>query len=101
MSEALHKHYFSVMFGQLDGSENLRKGYARWCQAGDAAFDQIRRFYTLTSSLPVAGDRLCFSHNDESAGLYIEQRELFSTSDSSSMLLVYHVCAKYIENLEE
>lgn len=101
MSDALRKRYFSVMFGQLDGSETLRKGYARWCQACDAVFDQIHRFYKLTNSLPVAGDRLCLSYSGGGEELRIEQRELFSTADSSSMLLVYHVCADEIEGLEE
>ncbi|WP_151087027.1 hypothetical protein [Hymenobacter baengnokdamensis] len=101
MSEAVHKRYHSVMLGQLDGSERLSKGYARWCRAHDAALDQIHRFYKLTNSLPVAGDRLTHADSPGGEELYIEQRELFTTSDSSPMLLVYHLCAAYIEDLEE
>jgi hypothetical protein len=101
MGDALRKRYFSVMFGQLDGSERLRNGYTRWCRACDATFDQIHRFYKLTNNLPVAGDRLSLAYEDGSEELYIERRELFSTADSSPMLLVYHVCADDIEGLEE
>lgn len=101
MSEALHKRYRDVMFEQPGGSSRLQKGYARWCRAHDAAFDQIHRFYTLTNSLPVAGDRLCSSYRDGGEDLQIEQRLLFSTPDSPSILLVYKICADYIEELEE
>lgn len=99
MNEALHEHYASVMLRQLHSSEQLRKSYARWCRAHNAAFDQIRRFYTLTNSLPVAGDRLCFAYSEGSEELNIEQRELFSTADSSSMLIVYHVRAAHMTDL--
>jgi hypothetical protein len=101
MSEALRRRYHRVMHRELDASEFLRQGYARWCRAHDAAFDQIHRFYKLTNSLPVAGDRLSLAYSDGGEELCIEQRQLFTTLNPSPMLLVYYVCADEIEDLEE
>lgn len=101
MSEALRRRYHRVMYGELDADEFLRQGYARWCQAQNAAFDQIHRFYKLTNSLPVAGDGLSLAYSDGGQELRIEQRQLFTTLDPSPMLLVYYVCADEIADLEE
>jgi hypothetical protein len=100
MSEALDKHYKNQMLGLQEGNEQLRREYERWCRARDAAFDQIHRFYTLTSSLPVTGDRLEVGYQDGGETLRIEQRLLFSMADSGDVLLVYEVCSDEIEELQ-
>jgi hypothetical protein len=101
MSEALGKRYQTVMFGQPEGSELLRTGYDRWLRTHAAAFDQIHRFFTLTNSLPVVGDRLLQTGCTGGDALRIEQRMIFSTDDSQAVLLVYQVCSEEIEDLEE
>ena len=101
MTEALEKRYQTVIYGPPDGHEHLRSQYDRWCRARDAAYDQIHRFFTLTNSLPVPGDRLLLGYRDGGEDLYIEKRLLFSTPDSPTILLVYEVRGDYMEELEE
>lgn len=101
MSEALGKRYKTVMHGQQEGNELLRIGYDRWLRAHDAAFDQIHRFFILTNSLPVVGDRLWSSGNTGGHVLRVEQRMIFSTDDSQAILLVYQVCSEEIDDLEQ
>jgi len=101
MSEALHKCYRTVMFEQSEGNELLRKSYDRWLRAHSAAFDQIHRYFTLTGNLPVEGDCLSMSYRDGGEVLRIEQRIIFSTPDSATILLAYEVCSNEIEELEK
>jgi hypothetical protein len=100
MSEVLDKRYKTQMLGIPEGNEQLRREYECWYRARDAAFDQIHRFYTLTNSLPVAGDRLEVRYQDGGETLRIEQRMLFSIADSEDVLLVYEVSSDEIEALE-
>lgn len=101
MTEALGKRYRVVMYGPPGGHEHLRSQYDRWSRARNAAYDQIHRFYTLTNSLPVVGDRLLLGYHDGGEDLYIEKRLLFSTPDSPTILLVYEVRGDYMEELED
>jgi hypothetical protein len=100
MSKALDRLYKTQMLGLPEVDERLRREYERWCRARDAAFDQIHRFYTLTNSLPVAGDRLQVNYRDGGETLRIKQRLLFSMADSGDVLIVYEVCSDEIEDLE-
>lgn len=101
MNEALGKRYQTVMYGPPGGDEHLRSQYDRWIRARDAAYGQIHRFFTLTNSLPVAGDRLLLGYRDGGEDLYIEKRLLFTTPDSPTVLLVYEVRGDYMEELED
>jgi hypothetical protein len=101
MSEAMHKRYWNVMYERPEASEQLRIEYGQWRQVHDAAFDQIHRFFKLTNSLPVVGDTLLLGGANSRDTLRIEERLLFTTEDSETVLLVYHVCSDEIEELEE
>lgn len=100
MSEALNKRYRNQILGLPESNEQLRKDYERWYRARDASFDQIHRFYILTNSLPITGDRLQVDYQDGGETLRIEQRLLFSMAGSGDVLLVYEVCSDEIEGLE-
>jgi hypothetical protein len=101
MSEAMHKRYRNVMYERPEATEQLRMEYGRWRQAHDAAFGQIHRFFKLTNSLPVVGDTLWLGGANDCDTLRIEERLLFTTDDSETVLLVYQVCSVEIEELEE
>lgn len=109
MNKALGKRFQVVMYGPPGGHEHLRSQYDRWCRSRDGAYDQIHRFFTLTNSLPVAGDCLLLGGRDGGGGpsidggedLYIEKRLMYSSPDSPTILLVYEVRGDDMEELEE
>lgn len=102
MYDAFAKRYQSVMYNRLSTNRYLRREYDQWEETKQAAYQQIKRFFALTGSLPVVGDKLHVlglkpGYNGD--GVYIEDRTMFSCFDSDDVQVVYHMCSDNMEGL--
>jgi len=102
MHKAIRKRFWDVICDLEDATMQLRQDYKEWQQTLAVSYDQVKLFFSLTGSLPVADDHL----NTTGRGPYfhevrIVKRELTSSLDSDEMLVVYFLEAAEIEEFEE
>lgn len=94
MNTAMGKRYWAVRNNRPEATDQLREEYAQWGETRDAAYEQIKLFYTLTGGYPVPGDELhamLREHGHYYSGLRITKRILFTSFGSESIQLIYEV----------
>ena len=102
MHDALSKRYKDVIYNRPNVSEFLRREYDQWEETRQGVYQQIKRFFALTASLPVVGDTLHVlgakpGYNGD--GVCIEDRIIFSCFDSDDVQVIYHMRSDNMEGL--